>query len=92
MSFHFEFDERALLREVERQAQPAMDRIADDLTQELDQFRLRFAGRPTAEIRTELQKLFERAGGKMTDPELAEYAAAIAAGTHIRIEAERLHL
>ena len=29
MSFHFEFDEQAMLREVERQAQPAMDRMAD---------------------------------------------------------------
>ena len=92
MSMNFEFDERALLREVERQAQPALDRIAADLTQEFERLRLQFAGRPVAEIRPELQQIFEQAGGELADPELTEYAAAIAAGTAIRFNAERLHL
>lgn len=86
MSFKFEFDEQALRREVERQVQPAIEELARDMTLEMDQLQTRYAGRPAAEIKPALQRLFTRDGGSISDPELSEYAEAISAGTRIEFK------
>lgn len=79
MSFKFEFDETALMREV----QPAVDQIARDMTREMDQLGTRYVGRPPAEIKPALRALFARDGGIITEPELTEYAEMISSGTRI---------
>lgn len=79
MSFKFEFDESALMREV----QPAIDQMAREMTRDMDQLGTRYAGRPPAEIKPALQALFARDGGSITEPELTEYAEMISSGTHI---------
>jgi hypothetical protein len=82
----FKFDERALRRAV----QPAIDKMARDMTREMNQLSARYAGRPVAEIKPALQRLFGRDGGSITDPELTEYAEAISAGTRIEFKADRI--
>jgi hypothetical protein len=86
MSFKFSFDERALKREIERQAQPAIDKIARDMTREMDALR----GRPVEEIKPALKRLFARDGGSITEPELSEYAETLAGGTRVTFKANRI--
>ena len=86
MSFKFEFDEKALKRELARQAQPEMDRIARDMTREMERLR----GLPIDQIKPALQRLFARDGGSITEPELSEYAQMIHDGTRIEFKADRI--
>lgn len=86
----FKFNESALRRELEKQAQSAMDTIARDRSRQLDALRRQYAGRPTSEIRPALQRVFRQDGGQITEPELTEYAEAISAGTRIIIKAGRI--
>lgn len=86
MSFKFEFDENALKREVARQAQPELDRIAREMTREMEGLR----GLPVEEIKPALQRLFARDGGSIAEPELGEYAQMIHDGTRIEFKADRI--
>lgn len=86
MSFKFEFDEKALKRELARQAQPEMDRIAREMTREMERLR----GLPIDQIKPALQRLFARDGGSITEPELSEYAQMIHDGTRIEFKADRI--
>ncbi|WP_314425496.1 hypothetical protein [uncultured Microbacterium sp.] len=86
MSFKFEFDEKALKRELARQAQPEMDRIAREMTREMERLR----GLPIDQIKPALQRLFARDGGSITEPELSEYAQMIHDGTRIEFKANRI--
>lgn len=86
MSFKFEFDEKALKRELARQAQPEMDRIAREMTRERERLR----GLPIDQIKAALQRLFARDGGSITEPELSEYAQMIHDGTRIEFKADRI--
>lgn len=90
MSFKFEFDEKALRRELERQVQPAIDDMARDMTREMDQLSAQYAGRPADEIKPALQQLFARDGGSITEPELSEYAEMISSGTRIEFTADKV--
>lgn len=86
MSFKFDFDEKALKRELARQSQPEMDRIAREMTREMERLR----GLPIDQIKPALQRLFARDGGSITEPELSEYAQMIHDGTRIEFKADRI--
>lgn len=70
-------DQAALRREI----QAGVDRVAREQTRDLDQLRQQYAGRPVAEIKPALQRLFARYDGKITDPKLSEWAQLISDGT-----------
>ncbi|MDQ0701085.1 hypothetical protein [Streptomyces sp. W4I9-2] len=73
----FTFNEKAL----KKVANEAGRKIAARLSTMLNGMSSEFAGRPVEEIKPVLQARWRAAvGGSITDPELSEYAAKIAAG------------
>lgn len=85
---NFEFDERALRKAVA----PALEKLARDLTRMLQGMAREFQGRPVEEVKPVLQARWAEAtpGGSITDPELTQYAEAIAAGRSIEVRADEL--
>jgi hypothetical protein len=59
---------------------------ATKLQRLMDQLGRQYKGRPVSVIKPALKRAFERDGGKITDPELTEYAEHISAGRHIKIK------
>ena len=51
----------------------------------LDQLARQYKGRPVATVKPALKRAWERNGGKITDPELTEWATAISEGTPIKV-------
>lgn len=90
VSMRFEFDERALRREVQRQAQGAVGDLARSMTREMDELRERYTGRPVAEIKPAITRLFQADGGSISDPELSEYAQMISDGARIEFRPDTI--
>jgi RNA polymerase-interacting CarD/CdnL/TRCF family regulator len=90
INIKFEFDERKFRREVEKAAQEGVNEVAKDLTRDIDRLRLQYRGRPVDTIKPALKRLFERRGGKITEPELNQYAEMVRDGTRIEFKPERL--
>jgi len=88
----FKFDERALRQAVEREAQSALAQTARDFEHELDQLRIRYAGRPVSQIRPAVRQVFARRGGSISEPELTEYADAVRAGIKIHVNVGKFRL
>lgn len=86
----FKFDESAFRREIQKQAQSAIDDLAKKRTRQLDELRRQYVGRPPAEIKPALQRIFSQDDGSITDPELSEYAQAISNGTRITFNAQKI--
>jgi hypothetical protein len=89
-SFKFTFDEREFRRSIEKEVTKAVEGIARDRTRDLDAMRRQYTGRPIAEIKPALQRVFAKDGGSITDPELTEWAQAISDGTRIEFHADRI--
>jgi hypothetical protein len=51
---------------------------------------LEYQGRPVGSIKPALKRLFERRGGKITEPELSQYAEMISGGTKIEFKPGQL--
>jgi hypothetical protein len=51
---------------------------------------LQHQGRPVDSIKPALKRLFERRGGKITEPELTQYAEMISDGTKIEFKPGQL--
>jgi hypothetical protein len=90
MSFEFKFDERAFKSAVEKQAQSAIDEIAQNMTRDLARLSSEYSGHGVDEIKPVLKRMWEKDGGTLTDPELSQYAEAISNGTRIEFSADRL--
>lgn len=90
--FKFDFDEKALMREIAKQAQPAVNEIAARMTRELEALRVEFEGRPAGDIKPGIKRVFSKDGGNISDPELSEYAQLISEGAKIRINPASLRL
>lgn len=88
----FKFDEGAFKREMEKMVQPALDDIARKMTRDLDGLRRRRTGHPVEEIKPELKRIWEKDGGKLTDPELTQYAQLIHDGQTINFKADKVRL
>lgn len=78
-SFHF--DENAF----RRIANDAVRDIAAQQTQDLDDLRQQYTGRPLDDIRSALHQLFARYDGTITEPELTEWAQLIHDGVRIEM-------
>jgi hypothetical protein len=89
-SFKFDFDERKLRRDVEKAAQQGVNDVAKELTHDMERLRLQYRGRPADSIKPALKRLFERRGGKITEPELTQYAEMISGGTKIEFKPEQV--
>ena len=87
MSFKFEFDQKALEREIRKDIEAHVRDVSHDMTREIDLLRAQYAGRPIAEIKPALKRAWEKGGASITDPELTEYAQVISDGTRITFEA-----
>lgn len=90
MSTSFSFNDDALRRFMETEAQAALNDMAQQKTQELNLLREQFRGRPVAEIKPALQQLYARDGGRITEPELSEWAQMISDGVQITFTAEKI--
>lgn len=77
----FHFDENAF-RNI---ANDAVRDIAEQQTQDLDDLRQQYAGRPLDDIRSALQQLFARYDGTITEPELSDWAQLIQDGVRIEM-------
>jgi hypothetical protein len=86
MKIDIKFDQAALRREI----QAGLDRVAREQTRDLDRLRQQYTGHPVAEIKPALQRLFARYDGKITDPELSEWARLISDGTRIEMKPGRI--
>jgi inorganic triphosphatase YgiF len=79
----FKFDQRAidqLAKELVKDEAKKLQKMMDDLLR-------RHKGHPVAEVKSALVREWEkRDGGKVTDPELTEWATHISEGTRIKIE------
>jgi hypothetical protein len=76
----FEFDDRALKKMVAQEVQ----RIADDLTRALNGLTPQYRGKPLAQIKQQVQRVWkQQTGENITDPELTTFAEQIQAGGRI---------
>ena len=87
---NFDFDERKLRRDVGKAAQQGVNDVAKELTHDMERLRLQYQGRRAGSIKPALKRLFERRGGKITEPELTQYAEMISGGTKIEFKPEQL--
>lgn len=90
MSSSFKFDKNAFMREVQREAQKGIDQMAREQNRELERMSATYTGRPIEEIKPALQRLFARYDGKITDPELTEWAQLISDGTKITLNPDKI--
>lgn len=90
MSSSFKFDKNAFMREVQREAQKGIDQMAREQNRELERMSATYTGRPIEEIKPALQRLFVRYDGKITEPELTEWAQLISDGTKITLKPDRI--
>lgn len=87
MSFKFEFDEKAFERAIRKDVEAHVRDVSREMTREFDRLHAQFAGRPVAEIKPALKRVWEKGGGSITEPELTEYARMIGDGTKVTFEA-----
>jgi hypothetical protein len=87
----FSFDEKAFRRQMNKAVNEGVGKMASDLSTMLNRMSSEFKGRPTDEIKPVLQRRWHRVtDGKITDPELTDYAEKIAAGDRFKINAQKL--
>lgn len=89
---NIKFDEPAFRREIEKQAQSAMNDMARGMTRDFDRLRAQYQGRPVAEIKPAVKRIFAKDGGSISDTEAAEYAQMISDGTKITFNPDRIRL
>lgn len=87
MSLKFEFDEQAFERAIRKDVEAHVRDVSREMTREFDRLHAQFAGRPVAEIKPALKRVWEKGGGSISEPELTEYARKISDGTKITFEA-----
>ena len=80
----FKINEAALKRAVG----PALKKIADDKTRQMDQLVAEYAGHDLDEIKRAIAAMFKRDGGSITDPELTKYAEMVQRGQRIVFRAD----
>ncbi|MEL5990645.1 hypothetical protein ACOKGD_04785 [Microbacterium phosphatis] len=78
------------MREVQREAQKGIEQMAREQNRELERMSATYTGRPIEEIKPALQRLFARYDGKITDPELTEWAQLISDGTKITLKPDKI--
>jgi hypothetical protein len=81
----FKFDDRA----IKQIADQAARQVADESNRLFAQLGRQYRGKPVSVIKPALKRAWERQGGKITDPELTEYAQAISDGTPIKFRTRR---
>ncbi|MGW0948446.1 hypothetical protein ACWD4O_38650 [Streptomyces sp. NPDC002623] len=78
----FNFDNRALKKAVN----DGVRKMAAALTRDLNALTAQYQGRPVDEIKPEIQRVWAKhsgRGGKITDPELTEFAEQIQSGGRV---------
>lgn len=78
----FKFDKRAfdkLAKDMVKDEAKRLQKMMDDLVR-------RYQGHPVAEVKSALARQWKKDGGKITEPELTEWATLISEGTHIKIK------
>lgn len=88
VNIDFKFDSDSFEREVERQAQSAINEMARGMTSEFDRLAQQYKGQSVEVIKPEIRRVFEKDGGSITDPELTDYAKLISNGQHIEVVPE----
>ncbi|MFF1444100.1 hypothetical protein [Streptomyces sp. NPDC058295] len=80
---NFNFDDRALKKAVA----DGVRKMASDLTKGLNALTAQYQGRPLAEIKPQIQRVWAKhsGGGKVTDPELTQFAEQIQAGGRVEV-------
>ena len=74
-------------RDIDRLIKQTMQQDVKEVQRLFDRLAVQYRGRPVAVIKPALKRAWERNGGKITDPELTEYAQAISDGTPIKFRA-----
>lgn len=90
MSFKFDFDPKAFERAIRKDVESHVQDVSREMTREFDRLSAQYAGRPVAEIKPALKRVWEKDGGSISDPELTEYAQMISDGTKIEFEAGKI--
>lgn len=85
-----QFNEREVKRLMQTEVQKGVEKLAAQQTRDLERLCQQYIGRPVAEIKPALQRLFRRYDGNVTDPELSEWAQMISDGTRIRMQAGKI--
>ena len=70
--------ERNLRRQVEKTAGPHYQQMFDRLSRQ-------YRGKPIDQVKRAVKKAWEADGGKITEPDLTQWAEAIASGTRIKV-------
>jgi hypothetical protein len=77
----FKFDQRAL----DKLAKQAVEAKAKEIQAMLDRLSRSCQGKPVDEVKRTLKREWERDGGKITDPELSQYAEVLATGGRVQV-------
>ena len=86
------FNEREFKRLIQTEVQSGVNKIAAEQTRDLDRLRQQYTGRAVSEIKPALQQLFRRYDGRLTEPQLTEWAQMISDGTRVTMKAGRIQL
>lgn len=73
-------------RQLKKAVQDGLRDLAQDYQRMFDSLGRRYRGQPLSTIKPALQREWKRVdGGRLSDPDLTEYAAAISEGTTIKM-------
>lgn len=85
-----QFNEREFKRLMQTEVRKGVEKMATQQTRDLERLRQQYAARPIEEIKSALQQLFGRYDGRITEPELSEWAQLIADGKRITMKAGKI--
>jgi len=88
----FNFNANEFKRQIEREFQHAADDFGRTLERDLNALSRSQVGKPLADVKNTVQRVFRKNDGNITDPELTEYATAIQAGQQIKVNVQKIRL
>jgi len=73
-------------REIAKAAQSGLREVANDYQKMFDSLGRRYRDQPVEVIKPALRREWSKIGGRISDPELTDYATLISEGTHIEMK------
>ncbi|MGE3194518.1 MAG: hypothetical protein AB7K08_13750 [Microbacteriaceae bacterium] len=93
MGIQFKFDEKALMRAIEKDVNAHVEQIARDRNRDFDRLVGQYAGRPIDEIKAAIRTMVRHwDGSNVSESEIADWAKLTHDGTRIVLKPEKVKL
>ncbi|MBX3194876.1 MAG: hypothetical protein KF727_07220 [Microbacteriaceae bacterium] len=93
MGIQIKFDEKTLMRAIEKDVNAHVEQIARDRNRDFDRLLAQYAGRSIDEIKAAIRTMVRRwDGSKISESEIADWAQLTHDGTRIVLKPEKVKL